>query len=282
MLFSANHGVKSTWGFYGELSADKKFNRNPSSVSKLNRVPDQSLPSSKTELPHSKDLRTEVIWKRKLDEVRSKVANRQAYLLDLQDKLEEYSKTNTLVVDEEASNKRIKILENKVDNLMIKFNEAMNIKRMYEGLILSLRHQRTTYDKQISKMEQAAEAEETEVQLAASAYQKALLAKQACSQKYKDYEARRDEVHNLREKYLLNRKVTDLESVQRKEIKKTEEKIKAEGKKYSLFRTSGFKKNDSDEEVNEDPETIDYNFLDEFFQRIFEISGAKDGEIISQ
>lgn len=214
---------------------------------------------------------------------------RRAYLIDLQDKLEEYSKTNTLIVDEEASNKRIKILENKVDNLMIKFNEAMNIKRMYEGLILTLKQQRTTYDKKIVAMERLAAEKEEEVEAAGELHQRAVLKKQAISQKYKDYECRRDEVQAQREKYLVNRKLieTELEAMQRKELRKIrtiEEQLGVEGGfggtgKGRRVSVAVRQEDMSPEDMNE---SVDYNFLEEFFQRVFEITGAKDGGVTSQ
>lgn len=249
-------------------------------------------PVSKIGPELTRDTHTETLWKKRLDDVRSRVLQRRAYLIDLQDKLEEYSKTNTLIVDEEASNKRIKILENKVDNLMIKFNEAMNIKRMYEGLILTLKQQRTTYDKKIVAMERLAGEKEVEVQAAAEVYQKAVLKKQGVSQKYKDYECRRDEVQAQREKYLVSRKAieTELEAMQRKELRKLrtiEDPNGIEGvgggngagakvKQMSMAVRPG------EVPAEDSNESVDYNFLEEFFQRVFEITGAKDGGVKSE
>lgn len=238
----------------------------------------------------SNDDVTESIWKKRLDEIRNKTLNRRSYLIDLQDKLEEYSKTNTLVVDEEASNKRIKILENKVDNLMIKFNEAMNIKRMYEGLVLNLKQQRTTYDKQIVKMEKASAEKEFNVKNAADFLQKTVSRKQFCSQKFKDYESRRDEVQVVREKYLQNRKnqESEIDSNPRKHALKLKSNDDENAEVASRFsenkskRMSVAKDNLLKVLSEEKDESVDYNFLEDFFQKIFEITGAKDGTIKSQ
>ena len=241
--------------------------------------------SVKNDVYFGKDDKTEAIWKKKLDDTKNRVLNRRTYLIDLQDKLEEYSKTNTLIVDEEASNKRIKILENKVDNLMIKFNEAMNIKRMYEGLITNLKQQKTTYDKKIMKMEQEGIEKELEVKATAEIYQNSVQKKQAISQKYKDYESRRDEVQTLRDKYLMNRKNIEFEreNVQKGELKRGKSidgstKTEKENMRLSkMNRTSKAGRMNLDNINEETTELIDYNFLEEFFQRIFEITGAKDG-----
>lgn len=209
--------------------------------------------------------------------------------MDLQDKLEEYSKTNTLVVDEEASNKRIKILENKVDNLMIKFNEAMNIKRMYEGLILSLKQQRTTYDKKIVAMERMGAEKERDVQEASEVYHQAVQKKHLISQKFKDYECRRDEAQAQREKYLVSRKQieNEIEFMQRKELRKIMSQEGGVGVDVGNRRNSRLKKFSlaprlTEQAVEETGDQIDYNFLEEFFQKVFEITGAKDGGVTSQ
>lgn len=241
---------------------------------------------SKMEINQNDQTMTENVWKKRLDEVKERVLKRRAYLVDLQDKLEEYSKTNTLIVDEEAANKRIKILENKVDNLMIKFNEAMNIKRMYQGLVLTLKHQRTTYDRKIVAMERLTDEKEAEVKAAAEVYQKAVIRKQAISQKYKDYECRRDEVQAQREKYLLNRKLVDqeIESLQRKEMKmmRNIDDQSGEGGNNGRGKRVSMAPRLCDVPVEEGEEQVDYNFLDEFFQKAYDITGARDGKLKSE
>ena len=248
---------------------------------KLKTKPTESeilRPISKIQLD-SEDNKLEIQLKKNLDNVKNRVLKRRNYLMDLQDKLEEYSKTNTLIVDEEASTKRIKILENKVDNLMIKFNEAMNIKRMYEGLILSLKQQRTTYDKKLVRMERESADKEQEMIRAFDQYQKQVNKKQHLSQKYKEYENRRDEVQSQREKYLMTQKNNDLENEQlRKQALSNKRKTTQMNNETEASNIIHNHEPLSDHEN----ESIDYDFLEEFFQRIFEISGAKDGFLKSE
>lgn len=238
----------------------------------------------------TQSLKIELDWKKRLDTMKNKVSNRRRYLIDLQDKLEEYSKTNTLVEDEEISNKRIKILENKVDNLMIKFNEAMNIKRMFEGLILNLKQQRTTYDKKISKMEKETLDKENEVKQAIGIFQNTIQKKQIITQKYKDYENRRDEVQAQREEHLINRKIvgSEIDNILKKDIKKN--KIADEGNRLTntfivnedFLKNSCLKINKESMPKESPIETVDHQSLEEFFLKIFDITGAKDGKLISK
>ena len=49
--------------------------------------------------------------------------------------------------------KNIRILENKLDKAMIKFNEAMSIKKTYDIILHKLKEERYAYDKQLSSLE---------------------------------------------------------------------------------------------------------------------------------
>ena len=49
--------------------------------------------------------------------------------------------------------KNIRILENKLDKAMIKFNEAMSIKKTYDIILHKLNEERHAYDKQLSSLE---------------------------------------------------------------------------------------------------------------------------------
>ena len=71
-------------------------------------------------------------WKKRLDDIKDKVRRRRKYLLSLQDKLNEVSENKNKDFDENPQTKQIRILENKLDKIMIKFNEAQSIKKTYE------------------------------------------------------------------------------------------------------------------------------------------------------
>ena len=54
--------------------------------------------------------------------------------------------------------KRIKLLENKLDKAMIKYNEAMSIKRTYEQILMRLKEERAGYDNQIAAIQKSLKA----------------------------------------------------------------------------------------------------------------------------
>ena len=51
--------------------------------------------------------------------------------------------------------KKVRILENRLDKAMIKYNEAISIKKTYEIILKRLREERIAYDKQLEAMETA-------------------------------------------------------------------------------------------------------------------------------
>ena len=51
--------------------------------------------------------------------------------------------------------KNIRILENRLDKAMIKFNEAISIKKTYEIILKRLKEERIAYDKQLEAMEKS-------------------------------------------------------------------------------------------------------------------------------
>ena len=54
--------------------------------------------------------------------------------------------------------KRIKLLENKLDKAMIKYNEAMSIRRTYEQILARLKEERAGYDNQIAAIQKSLKA----------------------------------------------------------------------------------------------------------------------------
>lgn len=56
--------------------------------------------------------------------------------------------------------KKIKLLENKLDKAMIKYNEAMSIRRTYEQILNRLKEERAGYDNQIMAIQKSLKAKE--------------------------------------------------------------------------------------------------------------------------
>jgi predicted patatin/cPLA2 family phospholipase len=97
-----------------------------------------------TEKALSKDL---VLWRRKLDELRNKTQTKRQQLQMLQDKQKELeSMQMDLNSDDNPQMKQIRRLENELDKTMIKYNEALSLKKTYETILDKLTEERTSYE----------------------------------------------------------------------------------------------------------------------------------------
>ena len=89
-----------------------------------------------------------LVWRRKLDDLKGKSVKKQEHLRGIQDKYK------SLNMPEQAKpavagndQKQVRILENRLDKAMIKFNEAISIKKTYEIILKRLKEERIAYDK---------------------------------------------------------------------------------------------------------------------------------------
>ena len=99
------------------------------------------------------------MWRRKLDDMKAKTTKKSEHLQGIQDKLTELEKKEQIndkgIKKGEGDNQQrnIRMLENKLDKAMIKYNEAISIKKSYDIILKKLREERIVYDKQLESME---------------------------------------------------------------------------------------------------------------------------------
>ena len=63
-------------------------------------------------------------------------------------------------MDDNPKMRKIRLLENRLDKAMIKYNEAQSIKRTYELIVKRLKEERVGYDNQLSAIEQSLKGKE--------------------------------------------------------------------------------------------------------------------------
>ncbi len=74
-----------------------------------------------------------MLWRRRLNNTKNEGKANRKKLLGLQDKLKEIGcDKNALNNEDNPQMRQIRILENRLDKAMIKYNEAMSIKKTYE------------------------------------------------------------------------------------------------------------------------------------------------------
>ena len=120
---------------------------------------DRKSDSESNNRSSSNNERDLLVWRRKLDDLKGKSIKKQEHLRGIQDKY------NSLNIPEQSKpaiagneQKQIRILENRLDKAMIKFNEAISIKKTYEIILKRLKEERIAYDKQLEAMEKAIRA----------------------------------------------------------------------------------------------------------------------------
>mgnify|MGYP006897121432 FL=1 len=71
-------------------------------------------------------------------------------LFTLQDKLKEVEDNKLGYIEENPMMRTIRILENRLDKVMIKYNEAQSIQQTYEQVVKRLKEERVGYDSQLA------------------------------------------------------------------------------------------------------------------------------------
>merc|ERR1719388_701246 len=100
---------------------------------------------------------------RKLDEVKMEVQKKKEFLHDLDNKCSELSGLNVGVgkaTEASPSLRHIRVLENRLDKAMIKYNEAQSIRKTYEQIVRRLKEERVGFDNQLAAIERTLKAKE--------------------------------------------------------------------------------------------------------------------------
>lgn len=137
---------------------------------------------------------------------RDKVRRRKKVLLRLKDKLNEVSDVKNAAFEESPLTRQIRILENKLDKIMIKYNEAQSIRKTYEQIVKRLKEERIGYDNQLAAIERSLKGKEHDhVELLLLSHD-ATHAKELALSELRKYENKKAAVRKLREKYIIEKK----------------------------------------------------------------------------
>ena len=98
-------------------------------------------------------------YRLKLDEARNmKLKSKELWKKNSEKYNELKAEAKLISDDNNPYVKRIKLLENKLDKAMIKYNEAMSIRRTYEQILSRLKEERAGYDNQIAAIQKSLKA----------------------------------------------------------------------------------------------------------------------------
>ena len=99
--------------------------------------------------------------RRQLDELRSKNDIKRKDLLRLEERIQHLqTEAQPVYQEESALDRKIRMLENRLDKSMIKYNEAMSIRRTYEQIVRRLKDERVGFDNQLAAIERTLKAKD--------------------------------------------------------------------------------------------------------------------------
>lgn len=226
----------------------------------------------------------EMQWKYRYNELKDYVSKKEKMLFTLQDKLKEINTLKDLAFEETDHHKQIRILENKLDETIIKFNEAQNIKAGYESQLRALREEKVTYNTEIEKIEKELRKKDEEMLQVKEMLRHAIKAKENAHNNLKNIDNKREEAfknyqRNMHEK----KKEVDFQIEKAKKIQDNLKKLSREQQSVSSRRDMYFRDlpQETDQfEFNEAQNAI-LNFQ-EGFQMIMDATGTRDSKLISQ
>jgi len=229
--------------------------------------------------------------KRQLDSLRHESNQRRSLLDDSRAKLEELAgAANSGNVGSSSDLRQIRVLENRLDKALIKFNEAQSIRRTYEQIVKTLCKEKTGFDAQISALEGTLRAREKDHEELLLLSHDAYHAKEMAQAELHRFEQGVMEERNQRDKEVQEKKLLVQQRVemnqrlqQRERMLKQQQDLDRAGE-IALKTTSamaemaaGISSTQAEEEKHR---LLDY---EEAFRRIKEATGVSDvNEVIQK
>ena len=122
-----------------------------------------NLKPAESETNRSKVEESDEILKlrKKYDQMRNLHESKRQQLKSIRDKLSEIPNEQT-TSEEVPMNRQIRVLENRLDKAMIKYNEAQSIRKTYEQIVKQLKQERVAYDNQLAAVERSLRGKEND------------------------------------------------------------------------------------------------------------------------
>jgi hypothetical protein len=218
--------------------------------------------------------------RRRLDQLRNLHEAKRQQLKSIRDKLSEIP-TEQATSEEVPMNRQIRVLENRLDKAMIKYNEAQSIRKTYEQIVKQLKQERVAYDNQLAAIERSLKGKDHD-------FEELLLLSHDANHAKETAEAElcRFEAQVLVERLTRSKNVEDKkDEVQKRiDVKKADPSDRSPNREDSdfLMKVAGMAHSASNEErLQEEKQKIkDYESA---FRRIKEATGVTDvNEIIQK
>merc|ERR1719217_2061750 len=229
--------------------------------------------------------------KHKLDSVANEVKKKAEICEKLEDKMSELAMNAVAPSTENDSSMRhIRVLENRLDKAMIKYNEAMSIRKTYEQIVKRLKEERVGFDTQLPAIERTLKAKERDYEELLLLSHDAYHAKEMAQAELHRFEQGVMEERNQRDKEVQEKKILVQQRVemnqrleQRERMLKQQQDLDRAGELAlkTTSATSDITAGISHDYAHEERQKLtDY---EEAFHRIKEATGVSDvNEVIQK
>ena len=102
--------------------------------------------------------------------------------------------------------RNIRVMENRLDKIMIQYNEAIAMKDTYEHIVKRLKEERVGYDNQLTAIERSLKGKEHDFEELLLLAHDAAHAREISQAELKKFEHKKTAVRDLREKFLVEKK----------------------------------------------------------------------------
>jgi len=148
------------------------------------------------------------ILQRKYDSIHGENIRKQRFLHELDNKYNElYIDSKVPSTEASSEMRQIRVLENRLDKSMIKYNEAQSIRKTYEQIVKRLKEERTGFDNQLAGIERTLKAKERDYEELLLLSHDAYHAKEMAQAELHRFEQGVMEERNQRDKEVQEKKV---------------------------------------------------------------------------
>lgn len=144
---------------------------------------------------------------RKLDLLKAENSKRHAALEELDRKFQDILLSSTSTDESSPHARQIRVLENRLDKAMIKYNEAQSISKTYDAIVKKLMKERIGFDKQLESVSQILKVKEHDHEEMVALSRDAFQAKEAAQAELHSFEKAVTEERSQREKEIQEKKV---------------------------------------------------------------------------
>jgi chromosome segregation ATPase len=218
--------------------------------------------------------------RRKLDALRGSITTKKTEYSSIQERNGDLqTESQPLMQDDDPLNRKIRMLENRLDKSMIKYNEAMNIRRTYEAIVKRLQQERVTFDNQLASIEKTLQAKEHDYQELLNMCHEANHAKEIAKTELMQFKTSFEEDRKQKKVELDERRVIVQQRIEQrmKLEKKGQQKISMEEAARSKAEEEDRKRREQQQvtaELKSEEERERLTAYAEAFKRIKEATGA--------